>query len=74
MVNAEVKEKVFNKDLNIDYRGCYADLNQSSCNKMIPKDIPIKYSEVYKKYIYKYTLRTIIFIFNWILLGVLLFL
>lgn len=49
-VNAEVKEKVFNKESNPHYLGCYTDLKRSSCNTMIKtssiKQVPIKYSEV----------------------------
>lgn len=52
MVNAEVKEKIFNKDLNSDYRGCYTDFKRSSCSKMIPKNIPTTYSEVKTKKIF----------------------
>lgn len=50
MVNAEVKEKVYNKELNPHYLGCYADLQKSSCtSSMMTNNIPMKYSEVYKK-------------------------
>lgn len=50
MVNAEVKEKVFNKESNPHYLGCYADLKQSSCTTTtMANKIQMKYSEVYKK-------------------------
>lgn len=47
MVNAEVKENVINKESNPHYLGCYADLKRSSCNRIMTKETPIKYSEVY---------------------------
>lgn len=46
MVNAEVKEKVFNKELNSHYLGCYTDSKRSSCYTMMANNVPIKYSEV----------------------------
>lgn len=46
MVNAEVKENVINKESDSHYLGCYADQKRSSCNRIMTKDTPIKYSEV----------------------------
>lgn len=48
MVNAEVKEKVFNKEVTPRYLGCYSDIKRSSCNTII-NHIPLKYSEVKKE-------------------------
>lgn len=45
-VNAEVKEKVFNKESDSHYLGCYSDVKRSSCNTMMANNIAIKYSEV----------------------------
>lgn len=47
MVNAEVKERVFSKESNSYYLGCYEDSKRSSCYTMMANNIPIKYSEVY---------------------------
>lgn len=47
-VNAEVKEKVFNKETTSHYLGCYTDSKRSSCNTII-NHTPLKYSEVKKK-------------------------
>jgi len=46
MVNAEVKEKVFNKELNPQYLGCYMDAKRSICNTIMTNNVPTKYSEV----------------------------
>jgi len=46
MVNAEVKEKVFNKESDPHYLGCYTDVKRSSCNTMMANNVPVKYSEV----------------------------
>lgn len=48
MVNAEVKERVFNKETNSHYLGCYEDSKRSSCYTLMTNNIPIKYSEVCK--------------------------